>query len=62
MQILFKKKCPFVNFLRESAVEFDFNPTVNTVLGDNATGKTTIMNAFCGAYLERILKTGKTSR
>ena len=47
---------------RNRSAEFDFNPTVNTVLGDNATGKTTIMNAFCGAYLERILKTEKTSR
>jgi exonuclease SbcC len=45
MQILLKKMS-LVNFKGIRSAEFDFNPTVNTVLGDNATGKTTIMNAF----------------
>ena len=45
MQILLKKMS-LVNFKGIRSAELDFNPTVNTVLGDNATGKTTIMNAF----------------
>ena len=59
MQILLKKMS-LVNFKGIRSAEFDFNPTVNTVLGDNATGKTTIMNALFPlikdeAALEKIL-------
>jgi recombinational DNA repair ATPase RecF len=38
MQILLKKMS-LVNFKGIRSAEFDFNPTVNTVLGDNATGE-----------------------
>ena len=45
MQILLKKMS-LVNFKGIRNAEFGFNPTINIISGDNATGKTTIVNAF----------------
>ena len=45
MQILLKKMS-LVNFKGIRNAEFNFNTTTNNISGDNATGKTTIVNAF----------------
>jgi exonuclease SbcC len=45
MQILLKKMS-LVNFKGIRSAEFNFNTTTNNISGDNATGKTTIVNAF----------------
>ena len=40
------KAMSLINFKGIRNAEFNFNTTTNNISGDNATGKTTIVNAF----------------